>query len=156
MLHSHAKSLSSSWDYSGLYFKNNITMNIVEIVVLLTDFIISNMTSWIQKRYQGQRQILLLDQLITHYLFYVVKLKSVFGGWICSIVNIKHFLLCFYKLYNCKTCCVINLWQNITSSTAQFYGMWGVNGLIKLFLWLLIYIITPVQQRLTRGLCNES
>ena len=45
MLHPHAKSLSSSWDYSGLYSNNNVIINIVEIVVLLTNHIITNMTS---------------------------------------------------------------------------------------------------------------
>ena len=90
MLHPHAKSLRSSWYYSGLYFKNNI-MNSVEIVVLLTNHIITNMTSWTYKRCQDQCHILFLDQLITHYLFYAVKLKTVFCSWIYSTVNIKHF-----------------------------------------------------------------
>ena len=141
MLHPHAKSLSSSWDYRGLYFKNNITWNIVEIVVLLTNHTKTNMTSWTYNRCQGQCHILLLDQIITHYLYYAVKLKTVFCSWIYSIVNIKHCLLCFYKVLNCKTCFVISLWQNVTSSTAQLYWMWGVNGLIKL---LALFVATII------------
>ena len=73
-------------------------MNIVEIVVLLTNHIKTNMTSWTYKRCQGQCHLLLLGQLITHYLYYAVKLKTVFCSWIYSIVNIKDFLLRLYKV----------------------------------------------------------
>ena len=102
VLHPYAKSLSRAGDRRGLYFKNNITMNIVEIIVLLTNHIKTNMTSWTYKRCQSQCHIILLDQLIRHYLCYAVKLKIIFcRQWL------KQITICFFSCSHCFCVAVV-------------------------------------------------